>query len=179
MIGPGQLMGRREGDRGLADAAWADDRDEAPLGQLRHQRGHDIAAPDHAAELSRKMARGLVFGRRRRLSAVHLDDDRRHKTVAPAGDVGDVASARMAVTQRPPERRHMDPEVGVLDEGAGPDPGDEIILADQLAGVLDQGDEDVEGAAAEPDRLVALQEELLCRDQMERPERHGLLGRRR
>jgi len=48
-------------------------------------------------------------------------------------------------------------------------------LTDQLAGALDQSDEDVESPAAEPNRLLALQQELSRREQEEGRERDRVL----
>ena len=71
----------------------------------------------------------------------------------------------------------MDPEVALLDVGVGPDAGNQLVLRHQLAGPLDQHDQDIERAAAEPDRSVGFQQQLLGRKQTEKPERKRPLGR--
>src|SRR3954453_1005968 len=101
------------------------------------------------------------------------DAHRGHEAVAAAGDGGQEAVAVLAVTQRLAERGDVDPEVALLDEGVGPDAGDKLVLADDLARPLDQGDQDVQRPAAERHRLVALEQELPRREQPERPERHA------
>jgi hypothetical protein len=53
----------------------------------------------------------------------------------------------------------------------GPGSGYQLILANYLAGAFHQGAQDVKGAAAEPHRLVALQQETLCHDEAERSKR--------
>ena len=55
-----QPPGYREGNRGLADAARADDRDEAPPRQLGRERRHHIGAVDHAHDLGRQIVRSLT-----------------------------------------------------------------------------------------------------------------------
>jgi hypothetical protein len=46
-----------------------------------------------------------------------------------------------------------------------PSPTYQFLFADYLAGAFDQSSQDVEGAAAEPHRLVALEQEtLLCKE---------------
>jgi hypothetical protein len=51
----------------------------------------------------------------------------------------------------------------------------EFLLTDQLSGSLDQSDEDVESPAAEPNRLLAVQQEPSRREQAEGPERDRVL----
>lgn len=45
-------------------------------------------------------------------------------------------------------------EVALLDEGTGPDRGDEVLLEDDAAGVGDEVEEDVEGLGGEGDFLA-------------------------
>jgi hypothetical protein len=44
----------------------------------------------------------------------------------------------------------MHPEICLLDESVRPSPGDEFLLADDLAGAFDQSDQNVECPTAEP-----------------------------
>ena len=81
---------------------------------------------------SGRLGRGLRPGQR----------DRRDEAVAPAGNGRDVAVAPLAIAERSAQRRHMDPKIAFLDEGVGPDPGDQVFLADQLTGALHQHGED-------------------------------------
>jgi len=52
-----------------------------------------------------------------------------------------------------------------------PDASYQFFLADHLASALDQKDENVEGAAAEPQRPVALKQKPLLRKEQERAKR--------
>ena len=67
----------------------------------------------------------------------------------------------------------MDPEIGLFYERIRPDMRYEVIFADKLAGALHESDEDVEGAAAEPNSFVTLLEQLLRGKQSERAERYN------
>ncbi len=71
------------------------------------------------------------------------------KGVSPAGVVGDVAPAGAAVPKRLAQRGDMDPKRSLIDDRIGPGAGDQLILADRLAGAFDERDEDVQGPAAE------------------------------
>ena len=106
--------------------------------------------------------------------------DRGDKAIAAPGDRRQVAIAAAAVAQRPPQPGDLDLEVAVLDEGVRPDPRHELALADQLAGALDQGDQDLQGAAAQTHRPAGLQQQPSRREQVKRAERdraRGLGGR--
>jgi hypothetical protein len=52
-----------------------------------------------------------------------------------------------------------------------PGSGDQLLLADHLFGTLDQKGKNVEGAATEPYRPVALKQEPLLRVEQERTKR--------
>ncbi len=118
---------------------------------------------------------GRLGAGRRRIQ--HLD--RRYEGVAPAGHIHDVAAAKLAVTQRPAQPGDVDPKVALLDERIRPHAGDQVILADDLPGSTDQGNEDVQGASADRDLLFALEQELLRRQQTEWAKYERLPGVRR
>jgi hypothetical protein len=59
--------------------------------------------------------------------------------------------------QSPAQRADLEFEIALLDNGVGPDAGDQIVFADHLAQVLDQSDQNVQGAAAKPNGLFAFQ----------------------
>jgi hypothetical protein len=63
------------------------------------------------------------------------------------------------------QRAHLDLEVCFFNERLRPGPGDQLLLADHLTGAFDQSGQDVEGAAAEPHRPVALEQQTLrCKE---------------
>src|SRR5215471_6335655 len=87
------------------------------------------------------------------LMSRHIDGG--DKAVATSGDVDDEPMPVPAVTQRATQRRHMDREVGRLDEDTGPNPSHQVLLADQLAAAFKQSDQDFQSATSEMHRLVA------------------------
>ena len=96
---------------------------------------------------------------------------RRDEIVAASRNGGDVAIAALAVAEGAAQRADLDLQVCFFDEGFRPGSGDQLLLADHLAGALDQSGQDVEGAAAEPHRLVALEQEPLRCEEPERAKR--------
>ena len=112
--------------------------------------------------------------RRRRGPQWLLASHRGDEIVAPSWNGDDVAMAALAVAEGAAQRAHLDLEVRVFDEGFRPGSGDQFLLADHLAGAFDQSGQDVEGAAAEPHRLVALEQQPLRCKEPERPERDRL-----
>ena len=90
--------------------------------------------------------------------------------------------AALAVAEGAAQGADLNLQIRFFDEGLRPDAGDQFLLADHLAGAFDQSGQNVEGAAAEPHRLVALEQEPLRRKEPERAKRdrvsvHGA-GRR-
>ena len=60
--------------------------------------------------------------------------------------------------KRAAQRGNMELEIAFDDEGMGPDPRDQLRLADQLAGTFDESDQEIESATAETDGLVTFQQ---------------------
>src|SRR5277367_1016623 len=107
-----------------------------------------------------KLRRGNDRGRRRLLFAY-----RRDEIVAPPYDSGDVAIVALSVAEGTTQITDLYLQVGFFDERLRPGSGDQLLLADDLAGTFDQCRQDVEGAAAEPHWLVALQQQpLSCKE---------------
>ena len=65
----------------------------------------------------------------------------------------------------------MDSEITLVDESVGPNPGDQLVLADEFTGTFDQRGQDIERAASETNGLVVFQQELSRWKQAEGPER--------
>jgi hypothetical protein len=61
------------------------------------------------------------------------------------------------VAQGSAKRRDVHPETAFVHDNAGPDPGHQRVLADDLTGMRDQFDQDVERAAAKTNRFVVIQ----------------------
>jgi hypothetical protein len=64
----------------------------------------------------------------------------------------------------------MDPQIDLINRNIGPDAGDQRILADDLAGVLNQGDQYVKCPATQRHGPVAIQQEPLRWNELKRSE---------
>jgi hypothetical protein len=96
--------------------------------------------------------------------------DWRYKAIAASGDIDNETIPITSVTQRAPQGRNMDREVGRLDKHVRPNPSHQLLLGDQLARSFKQDSEDMHGATAERYRFVAFEQKKLRRTQDERSE---------
>jgi hypothetical protein len=65
----------------------------------------------------------------------------------------------------------MDSETALFDESARPNPGCQLVLADEFASTFDEHCQDVECAASKAHTLLVFQQNLLPWKQAEAPER--------
>ncbi len=79
---------------------------------------------------------GLRFRRPRLLCA----RDGRDEAIAASRDIDQIS---VAAAQGPAQDADLEFEIALLDKGAGPGAGHQLVLADHLAGPLDQGDQDI------------------------------------
>jgi hypothetical protein len=79
--------------------------------------------------------------------------------------------AILTVAQGAPQSADLNLQVRFLDKRPRPGSGDELLLADHFARVFDQNRQDIEGAAAEPYRLIAFEQKPLRRKEPERAKR--------
>ena len=70
----------------------------------------------------------------------------------------------------------MDAKADLFDENPRPDPGHQLPVADDFTRVFDEDEQDVEGAAAELDRLIFSLEKTLRGRQPKGAERDDLMG---
>ena len=167
-----------EGHRGLADAPGSDDCHQPLPRKARDD------CPDKAS--SRPIIRVTAFGRLCASAEAIVEGvgdaesttsprlDGGDKIVAPSGNGDDVAMAALAVAEGPAQGMYLDLEVRFFDEGLRPGMGDQFVLADHFAGAFHKGGQYIEGAASEADRLAALKQEPLCREQPKWPKRNRL-----
>jgi hypothetical protein len=80
--------------------------------------------------------------------------------------------ATLAVAEGAAQSAHLDLEIRLFDVRFRPGPRDQFLFADHLAGALDQSRQNVKGAAAEPDRLIALEQKSLHCKEPKRSERN-------
>src|SRR5262249_44680501 len=103
--------------------------------------------------------------------------DSRHKAIAASGNRGYISVTWPTIAQCSAEGSHMNLKIALLDDGAGPYTGHECALANQLTGMLDQRDQDLERTTAETNRGFTLKQKLLCGKKTEGPEREGVFSR--
>src|SRR5579872_1215390 len=82
--------------------------------------------------------------------------------------------AALTVAESATQSTNLDLQIRIFDEGFRPDSGYQFLLTDHLAGALDQSGEDVKGAAAEPHRVVALEQKPLRCKEPKRAKRDGV-----
>ncbi len=166
------MLGDGEGDRGFADAAWPDDRQQALARKSRDERGHCLLAANHPRYreweiMERRRSGGCGRRSPRRLLTAYGGDE----IVATSRNGDDVAIAILAVAEGTAQSADLNLQIRFFDEGLRPSPGYQLLLADDLAGPLDHSSQNVKGAAAEPHGLVAIKQESLPCKQPERAKR--------
>ena len=165
-------LGDREGDRGLADPSGPDDRHQALARQSRDERRHGFLAADHPSYRERQIVRRRRRDcRRQRGPRWLLEANRRNEIVASSRNGDDVAMAALAVAEGATQSADLNLQIRFFDEGLRPGSGDQFLLADHLAGAFDQSGQNVKSAAAEPHRLIALEQEPPRCNEPERAER--------
>src|SRR6185369_5378127 len=159
-------FGDRESDRGLADAAGTDDRHHALARQPRHEGRYDFLAADQPRYRERQIAGPRRCGRwEQRGRRWRLEADRGDEVVTPSRNGDDVAMAALAVAEGAAQGAYLNLEIRVFDVRFRPGPRDQFLFADHLSRAFDQAGQDVKGAAAEPHRLIALEQEpLRCKE---------------
>src|SRR6516225_8902195 len=161
-VGRRQSARHRKSNCRLTDTAGSHQRDEAPLRQLDRDRLDDFVASHYSRGQRRQImrARGNRGGwRGRRLLGGY--GDRSYEAIAATGNIGDVSVSTASVAKRPAQCCDVNPEISFFDEGVRPHTRDQILLADNCAGMLSQGNQDIERATAEVDRAAVLEKQLL------------------
>ncbi len=162
-------IGHRHSDGRLADPAWADDGDQAAPVELLRQCRDDRRAADDAREQDRDVVATPACDRRRfGLPIIAHADGRCDEGIAPSRNGDNVAMAALAVAEGSAQSVDLNVQIRFFDERFPPDLGYQFLLADHLAGASDESGQDVKGAAAEPHRLVALEQEPLRCKELER-----------
>src|SRR5882672_3276584 len=95
----------------------------------------------------------------------------RDEIIAPSYHGDDVTIAALPVAEGAAQGADLNLQVRLFDERLWPRASHQLFLADHFAATLDQSDENVEGAIAEPHRIVALQQQPLRRKEPERAKR--------
>src|SRR5258707_15775443 len=119
-------------------------------------------------------------GRRRlRRSGLVSDRDPRDEPVTLPLARLQIAAAVPPVTKGPPQGGDLELQISFCDMGARPDAGDQLFLADKLAGSLEERDQDFQRATSETNRRLAVEQEPPAWKQAEGAERERPVGRER
>src|SRR5262245_5789899 len=86
---------------------------------------------------------------------------RRGKAVADSGNRND--HTLLVVPERLTQQRDVSGQAGVLDEAVGPYPSNQLVLADDFTGVLDENEERVQDLRRQCDGfVVSRQQSAVC-----------------
>src|SRR6266849_4219500 len=87
--------------------------------------------------------------------------NRRDKTVAAARHIGHIARARSPLPKRLAQRQDMKAKAALIYHKVRPHSCDQLLLADHFGRAFDEGDKNVESAAAKLNRAAAFFQESL------------------
>src|SRR3984957_673751 len=98
------------------------------------------------------------------------------ESITPPRDIDDISSVAVTVTECFPKCGDMDLQVGFDDIAIGPYRQHQFALTHHLAGLLYESNQDVQGPAAQAQRLGTIEKQPLSHKQTERPERYCLFA---
>jgi hypothetical protein len=134
------MMSDRYRNRGLADAAGADNGDEARSVQLSRQPEYVVIPADHSAQAAGKIRVRKNGGDDGRIVApTAWPRDRCNEAIAPAGKSRDVSRAILTIAQRLAEAGQVKPQAVFFNDDVGPNPRDQLLLADEFIRPRNQG----------------------------------------
>jgi hypothetical protein len=87
--------------------------------------------------------------------------DAGREAITPPRNIDYETVAVHPILECPTQGGHVDRKVGRHHEYPWPNPSHQLVLADQLAGPLGQGDQNIEGATAKSNLIVAFQQQAL------------------
>jgi hypothetical protein len=102
------------------------------------------------------------------------DIDRCYEAIATSRNISHVSPAGLPVPQGSPQPSNLNPQIAFLDDGIGPDPAEELVLADKFARTLDEYSQNLERAAAQAYRGATFEQKLLCRHEAKGTERKAV-----
>src|SRR5258706_592328 len=107
-----------------------------------------------------------------------LTDDGSDKGIPSPLHICDVFETELSVAESFTQRRQMHAQTAFLDSHVGPHPGNQRVLADDLAGPVDERHENLERPRPERNHYVRLFEGALNDVQLERTEQYPAHTRR-
>ncbi len=169
-----QSVRQCQGDGRLAYSTCPDDRYKAVLFQQGGELTNRWVASHHDQGLPRQL-RGSRGGRRgffrRRLSLCLRPGHPSGKAVAAAGNIGDVVDRGVRIAEPLAKGGNVKAQTDLIDDQLPPDTPDEVTLADDFRGMLEQRDQDVERTTADLEGSAVLLEPPLGRMQAKRTKR--------
>src|SRR3984957_2387494 len=150
-------MRQRQGDSGFTNASGPDDRYETLFFQPCSELPNGIIASNHLQGPPRQMQsshRCLSGGR-----LGHRPGHCASKAVATARDVGKVADGGVPVIESFAKAGDLSTDTALIDDQLPPGATVEVMFADNFRRLLEQGDQDVEGTAANLHRNAVLFEQ--------------------
>ncbi|MER8479210.1 hypothetical protein NKH43_25680 [Mesorhizobium sp. M1163] len=121
--------------------------------------------------MTKRPGRLSRYRRRRRIHVV--SHNRGDKAVAAARDIDDIPRSVLAVLKGPAQRCHVDPDARFIDDYALPYEIKQLVPADNVAGTLYQGDQEIQRTGSDPHRLAIPQQQPAGNIQAEAAERHN------
>jgi hypothetical protein len=94
---------------------------------------------------------------RRRAGLLIGDSDWCYEAVATSRNISHVSPAGLPVPQSSSQPGNLNSQVAFLDDSIGPDPAEELVLADKFTRTLNEYSQDLECTAAEAYRRAAFQ----------------------
>jgi hypothetical protein len=164
-------VGDRDGEAALPHAAGADKSHES--GEVERS-GHtlDIALPANErggrGQTTRHRLIVAVGGEGRRVDAFGLDTP--YELVSVSDNCRNVGCLRKSVFQGPAQTADVDLQIALIHEYVRPSEFDQGILTDFLSRAHHQQVQNIQRPATQLHRPVVAQEQLLARNQPERPE---------
>jgi hypothetical protein len=142
--------------------------DAGLAGQIDDRRAHGLGQQgDQILETPFQRARLDLFDERQRRQGrrrfARLDG--RDEPIASAGHGGDVLGRLRIVVERAAQGGDMDLEIALDHRRGGPGLFQQFLLAEHLAGTLDEGGQQVQGPAPDANGLAVLQQQLTARDE--------------
>ncbi|EGY00115.1 hypothetical protein AZA_84545 [Nitrospirillum viridazoti Y2] len=170
---------------GLAHAGGAHDGEKRRFGYAARQQMQVRVATEDARQTGRQAAGGLhgvgpAVTRQRSRERRRL---RHRRRALQGGDEGvahphlgrDVAGAVLAIAQELAQASHVEAQAAILHHHVRPDPLQQVTLGQHAAGLFHQGDQQVEGAAADLDRGAVAGQQALAHGEAEGTKGDGAL----
>src|ERR1700676_505334 len=120
--------------------------------------------------------RKIAGNDRRVIARTGRPRDRCNEAIAPSWECRDVSSVSPPITQRLAQPVHVKAQAAFLNDDIGPDPRQQIFLANDFVRGGSQDDQYIEGTRTQFDRDPLLRKEALVHQQIEWAERQAAVS---